>query len=187
MTGRAANLSTEEECVALAAFVAEREERVHVLVNNAGATWGAPLEEFPASAWDKVLDLNLKAPFFLTRAFLPLLENGGDRGRPGPDRERRVHRRAARAADADVLVLRLEGRRAPADPRPRPRARAAAHHRQRRRARAVPFEDDGRDAGRVRPGQSRPTRRCAASAATTTWPVSRSTSRPRRRRTSPAR
>jgi NAD(P)-dependent dehydrogenase (short-subunit alcohol dehydrogenase family) len=45
-----------------------------VLVNNAGATWGAPLPEFPASAWDRALDLNLKAPFYLTRAFLPLLE-----------------------------------------------------------------------------------------------------------------
>jgi NAD(P)-dependent dehydrogenase (short-subunit alcohol dehydrogenase family) len=45
-----------------------------VLVNNAGATWGAPLAEFPASAWDRALDLNLKAPFYLTRAFLPLLE-----------------------------------------------------------------------------------------------------------------
>ena len=48
-----------------------------MLVNNAGATWGAPLEEFPAAAWDKVVDLNLKAPFFLTRAFLPLLEAAG--------------------------------------------------------------------------------------------------------------
>ena len=72
--GRPADLQTEEGCTAFAGAVAEREERVHVLVNNAGATWGAPLEEFPASAWDKVLNLNLKAPFFLTRAFLPLLE-----------------------------------------------------------------------------------------------------------------
>ncbi len=48
-----------------------------MLVNNAGATWGAPLAQFPAAAWDKVLDLNLKAPFFLTRAFLPLLEAAG--------------------------------------------------------------------------------------------------------------
>ncbi|SEG80143.1 NAD(P)-dependent dehydrogenase, short-chain alcohol dehydrogenase family [Thermomonospora echinospora] len=69
-----ADLSTEEECLRLAREIAESEQAVHVLVNNAGATWGAPLEEFPASAWDKVLDLNLKAPFFLTRAFLPLLE-----------------------------------------------------------------------------------------------------------------
>lgn len=69
-----ADLSTEAECVRLAGEVGANEERVHILVNNAGATWGEPLEQFPASAWEKVLDLNLKAPFFLTRAMLPLLE-----------------------------------------------------------------------------------------------------------------
>jgi NAD(P)-dependent dehydrogenase (short-subunit alcohol dehydrogenase family) len=69
-----ADLAREEECVRLAAEVGRAEGRVHVLVNNAGATWGAPLAEFPASAWDRALDLNLKAPFYLTRAFLPLLE-----------------------------------------------------------------------------------------------------------------
>jgi NAD(P)-dependent dehydrogenase (short-subunit alcohol dehydrogenase family) len=69
-----ADLSTEAECRRLAAEVAAREERVHVLVNNAGATWGAPLDEFPESAWDKVLALNLKAPFFCVRSFLELLE-----------------------------------------------------------------------------------------------------------------
>ena len=73
VTGIPANLATEEECVAFADAVAARTDRVHVLVNNAGATWGAPLEEFPALGWDKVLDLNLKAPFYLTRALLPLL------------------------------------------------------------------------------------------------------------------
>jgi NAD(P)-dependent dehydrogenase (short-subunit alcohol dehydrogenase family) len=69
-----ADLSSEQECRRLAAAVADHERQLHVLVNNAGATWGAPLAEFPASAWDKLLDLNLKAPFFLTRALLPLLE-----------------------------------------------------------------------------------------------------------------
>jgi NAD(P)-dependent dehydrogenase (short-subunit alcohol dehydrogenase family) len=69
-----ADLSTEEECLRLAGEIAGREQRVHILVNNSGAVWGAPLEEFPASAWDKVLDINLKAPFFLTRAMLSLLE-----------------------------------------------------------------------------------------------------------------
>ena len=69
-----ADLAREEECVRLAAEVGRAEGRVNVLVNNAGATWGAPLAEFPASAWDRALDLNLKAPFYLTRAFLPLLE-----------------------------------------------------------------------------------------------------------------
>src|SRR5260370_21131891 len=69
-----ADLSREEECLRLAEEVGRSEERVHILVNNAGTNWGAPLAEFPASAWDKVLDLNLKTPFFLTRAFLPLLD-----------------------------------------------------------------------------------------------------------------
>src|SRR5277367_2859503 len=72
-----ADLSREEECLRLAQEVGRSEERVHILVNNAGTNWGAPLAEFPASAWDKVLDLNLKAPFFLVRAFLPLLEAAG--------------------------------------------------------------------------------------------------------------
>jgi NAD(P)-dependent dehydrogenase (short-subunit alcohol dehydrogenase family) len=69
-----ADLSREEECVRLAEEVGKREDELHILVNNAGATWGAPsMEDFPSSAWDKVVDLNLKSPFFLTRAFLPLL------------------------------------------------------------------------------------------------------------------
>ncbi len=69
-----ANLADEAACIALAEEIATRESKLHILVNNAGATWGAPLAEFPADAWDKVLDLNVKAPFFLTRALLPLLE-----------------------------------------------------------------------------------------------------------------
>jgi NAD(P)-dependent dehydrogenase (short-subunit alcohol dehydrogenase family) len=69
-----ADLGTEAACIDLAAEIASRESRLHILVNNAGATWGAPLAEFPADAWDKVLDLNVKAPFFLTRALLPQLE-----------------------------------------------------------------------------------------------------------------
>jgi NAD(P)-dependent dehydrogenase (short-subunit alcohol dehydrogenase family) len=69
-----ADLATEDACVQLAAALGEHEDRLHVLVNNAGATWGAPLADYPASAWDKLLDLNVKSPFFLTRACLPLLE-----------------------------------------------------------------------------------------------------------------
>jgi NAD(P)-dependent dehydrogenase (short-subunit alcohol dehydrogenase family) len=72
-----ADLSVEAECLRLAGEVGQHEHALNVLVNNAGATWGAPIEEFPATAWDKVVDLNLKAPFFLTQAFLPLLEAGG--------------------------------------------------------------------------------------------------------------
>ena len=69
-----ANLSTQAGCEQLAGEIAEREPALHVLVNNAGANWGAPLAEFPDSAWDKVLSLNVKAVFHLTRALLPQLE-----------------------------------------------------------------------------------------------------------------
>jgi NAD(P)-dependent dehydrogenase (short-subunit alcohol dehydrogenase family) len=73
-----ADLAREDECRRLADEVAARTGGAHILVNNAGATWGAPFDEYPASAWDKVLDLNLKAPFFLTRAFLPQLERAAE-------------------------------------------------------------------------------------------------------------
>jgi NAD(P)-dependent dehydrogenase (short-subunit alcohol dehydrogenase family) len=82
VTAIPADLSTEAECLRLAAAVGERESALHVLVNNAGATWGAPLAEYPAAAWDKLVDLNLKTPFFLTRAFLPLLEAAGTHDDP---------------------------------------------------------------------------------------------------------
>jgi len=61
---------------ALAAAVAERESRLDVLVNNAGASWGAPIAEFPEIGWDKVMDTNVKGVFFLTQKLLPLLEAG---------------------------------------------------------------------------------------------------------------
>jgi NAD(P)-dependent dehydrogenase (short-subunit alcohol dehydrogenase family) len=72
-----ADLSQEAECRRLAEELAAREERLHILVNNAGAAWGAPLDEFPVSGWDKVLDLNLRTPFLLTQALLPLLRAAG--------------------------------------------------------------------------------------------------------------
>ena len=74
--GLAADLGTREGIEALSAYVRERTDRLDVLVNNAGATWGASLEEFPEEGWDKVVDLNVKSPFFLTQAMLPLLKAG---------------------------------------------------------------------------------------------------------------
>jgi NAD(P)-dependent dehydrogenase (short-subunit alcohol dehydrogenase family) len=83
----AAELSRAGECIALPADLAQPEDRarvvaelgarepaLHILVNNAGANWGAPLAEFPESGWDKVFELNLKAVFFLTRDLVPQLE-----------------------------------------------------------------------------------------------------------------
>ena len=69
-----ADLGSEAGCRYLADEVAKREERVHILVNNAGATWGAPIAEFPDDAFDKVMNLNVKGIFHLTRFLLPQLE-----------------------------------------------------------------------------------------------------------------
>jgi NAD(P)-dependent dehydrogenase (short-subunit alcohol dehydrogenase family) len=69
-----ADLGSEAGANGLAAALAARESKLHILVNNAGANWGAPMTEYPDDAWDKVLALNLKAIFQLTRACLPQLE-----------------------------------------------------------------------------------------------------------------
>lgn len=69
-----ADLSTRAGAETLAAGVREHfGDRLDVLVNNAGATWGAPLEEFPDSGWDKVMDTNVRGIWQLTVALLPLL------------------------------------------------------------------------------------------------------------------
>jgi NAD(P)-dependent dehydrogenase (short-subunit alcohol dehydrogenase family) len=62
------DVSTVDGCRALAARVTELEPKLNILVNNAGAAWGATFDDFPESGWDKVMNLNLKSPFFLTQA-----------------------------------------------------------------------------------------------------------------------
>jgi NAD(P)-dependent dehydrogenase (short-subunit alcohol dehydrogenase family) len=76
------DVSTVEGCKALAAALAAREPRLDILVNNAGAAWGAPFEEFPEAGWDKVMDLNVKSPFFLTQALYPLLKAAASPAQP---------------------------------------------------------------------------------------------------------
>jgi len=77
-----ADCGTEQGCNGLAAELAEREKELNILVNNAGANWGAPMEDFPDSGWDKVLALNVKAVFQLTRALVPQLEAAARKGDP---------------------------------------------------------------------------------------------------------
>lgn len=69
-----ADVSTVAGAQALAAKLQAAEPSVDILVNNAGAAWGAEFEHFPESGWDKVFNLNVKAPFFLTQALLPALK-----------------------------------------------------------------------------------------------------------------
>ena len=88
-------LNQKGECVALPAdlstpdgrawFVSEmkaREKKLDILVNNAGAAWGAPFAEYPEEGYDKVMDINVKAVFMLTRELLPLLEEGASPENP---------------------------------------------------------------------------------------------------------
>lgn len=69
-----ADLSELAGIDSLTAELSAREEHLDVLVNNAGASWGAPIDEFPEKGWDKVMDTNVKGVFFLTQRLLPLLE-----------------------------------------------------------------------------------------------------------------
>jgi NAD(P)-dependent dehydrogenase (short-subunit alcohol dehydrogenase family) len=75
--GLVADLSSAEGSRALADAIAQRWDRLDVLVNNAGATWGAPIRDYPEEAWDKVIDTNLKGVFLLTVALLDLLSAAG--------------------------------------------------------------------------------------------------------------
>ena len=69
-----ADLATLEGIEALTAQLTERESQLDVLVNNAGVSWGASIDDFPEAGWDKVMDTNVKGVFFLTQKLLPLLE-----------------------------------------------------------------------------------------------------------------
>jgi NAD(P)-dependent dehydrogenase (short-subunit alcohol dehydrogenase family) len=75
------DVSTVEGARQLAAEIGRREPALDILVNNAGAAWGEDFDTFPEAGWDKVVDLNMKAPFFLTQALHEALKRGA-RARP---------------------------------------------------------------------------------------------------------
>lgn len=83
VTAFPADLSSPEDSARLAQLVAENTSELHILVNNAGATWGAPFDEFPVSGWDKILNLNLRAPFVLIQQLRPLLDASSRDDDPG--------------------------------------------------------------------------------------------------------
>ncbi|MEY8566383.1 SDR family oxidoreductase [Corynebacterium sp.] len=82
----AADISTEEGCRTLVDRVSQLTDHLDALVNNAGATWGATFDDFPPSAWDKVLGVNVKTPFVLAQLLRPLLEAGAGATPAGPSR-----------------------------------------------------------------------------------------------------
>ena len=77
-----ADVSDMEGVQALVAAYGEREDALDILVNNAGAAWGEAFDSFPEKGWDKVVDLNLKTPFFLTQALAAPLRNAASAERP---------------------------------------------------------------------------------------------------------
>ncbi|KAL2216233.1 short chain dehydrogenase/reductase family [Thermoascus aurantiacus ATCC 26904] len=77
-----ADFYKEEDCKRLAEEFAKRESKLHVLVNNSGSNWGAPYDEYPSSAWTRVLTLNLHRLFLITQLLTPLLEKGASPGDP---------------------------------------------------------------------------------------------------------
>ncbi len=79
-TSLPADVSSADGIQALVAALAAHTASLDILVNNAGAAWGAPFDEFPEGGWDKVVDLNLKSPFFLTQALHGLLKAGAAGG-----------------------------------------------------------------------------------------------------------
>jgi NAD(P)-dependent dehydrogenase (short-subunit alcohol dehydrogenase family) len=77
-----ADLSTDEGRHKLVSELRNREEKLDVLINNAGAIWAAPLAEYPEAGWDKVFNLNVKGLFFLIRELTPMLEKAGSHVNP---------------------------------------------------------------------------------------------------------
>ena len=78
------DVSTMDGIARVVAALKDRTAQLDILVNNAGAAWGAPFDEFPETGWDKVVDLNMKAPFFLTQALHGMLTasaQGGQRAK----------------------------------------------------------------------------------------------------------
>lgn len=80
--GIAANLATDEGRQRLVQELGQHEDRLDVLINNAGAIWAQPLAEYTQSGWDKVYDLNVKGVFFIAQALLPLLEKAATAAEP---------------------------------------------------------------------------------------------------------
>lgn len=76
------DLSSYEGVVAFADEVKQREEKIDVLINNAGTAWGESFEKFGEAAWDKVMDLNVKSLFFLTQQLVPALKKGATNDAP---------------------------------------------------------------------------------------------------------
>ncbi len=170
-----ADVSDAQGVQALVAAYAKHESSLDILVNNAGAAWGEDFDSFPEKGWDKVVDLNLKTPFFLTQALAGPLRKAASAERPAKVINIASIDGISVESAGDLLVRGEQGRADPADPAHGAAPGEGAHRRQRDRAGRVRLGDEPRRARPRRRGQgAHPAR--AGSASTTTWPARRSTS-----------
>ena len=149
-------------------------DALDILVNNAGATWGAPLEEFPASGWDRAIHTNVEGIFHLTVALLPALRRAAASADPARVINIGSVDGLRAPSDGELQLQRQQGRRAHAHPPPGQAARLRADHGQRDRPGPVREQDDrvhARQPGRPRRWSSRSCR-SAGSAGPTTPPGS---------------
>ena len=169
------DISTMAGIEMLAAEIIKREPKLDILVNNAGAAWGAPLDEFPESGWDKVMDLNVKTPFFLTKALHAPLRAAASAAQPA---------KVINIASIDGIFVNpmetysyaaSQGRADPSDAADGGAADRGAHRGHRDRAGAVFLRHEQ---GRARPCRCGGDAGCrrAGSAATRTWRAPRSIS-----------
>ena len=108
------DISTVEGCDKLAAEFIKLEPKLDILVNNAGAAWGAEFDEFPESGWDKVMDLNVKSVFFLTKALAKPLRAAASTNGP-PRSSTSLRSTASSSTRGDLFLRREQGRGDPSD------------------------------------------------------------------------
>jgi len=77
-----ADLSSVDNIQELVTTLGQKEKKLDILINNSGASWGAPLGEFPEKGWDKIMDINVKSVFFLTQKLLPMLKASASEANP---------------------------------------------------------------------------------------------------------
>ena len=136
-------------CDKLAAEIIKREPKLDILVNNAGAAWGAEFDEFPESGWDKVMDLNVKSPFFLTKALAKPLRAAASARAARQGHQHRLDRRHLRQPGGDLFLRREQGGGDPPDAAHGGEADQGQYQRHRDRAGRVRV---GHEPRRARPG-----------------------------------
>ena len=169
------DISTVEGCDKLAGEFIKLEPKLDILVNNAGAAWGAEFDEFPESGWDKVMDLNVKSVFFLTKALAKPLRAAAIARTARQGHQHRLRRRHLRQPRRDLFLRREQGRRDPSDAAHGDETDQGQYQRHRDRAGRVQV---GHEPRRARPfGRSRTSAfRRSVSAPTRIWRGSRSIS-----------